>query len=313
MNELVLFANPIAGRGRGQAIAEMLSQSLSRQGWIVHQFTQHPEQATRQTFLGDGNVRAVIVIGGDGTIRTVAGRMHATLAEQSDIIPLLIIPMGTANLLGLHLGIQWNRSNLAEQVLATLEARNIKPFDAAIANGQIFLAVAGVGLDATIVHELARIRKGPIEKASYLYPAARALAQFKFSNLTITVDGNPVFESGRAMVFVGNILEYGTGFPLLPMARPDDGQLDLCIIPCHRKSDLLTIFLHAAAGEHLQGEDVIYARGQHILITSEKPLPAQIDGEPAGFTPLDIAVLPGRISFLLPEHAVLPADHVPRD
>lgn len=299
MNELILFANPIAGRGRGQAIAESLTRHLTGKGWIVHRFARHPQEADRETFLGQGNVQAVIVIGGDGTVRTVAARMHATIPDQPNL-PLLIVPMGTANLLGLHLGIQWNTQNLADQVLAALNARQIKPFDAAIANGQIFLAVAGVGIDATIVHELARIRKGPIDKASYLYPAARALAQFKFAKIRVFADGQLLHEPCQAMVFVGNILEYGTGFSLLPMARPDDGQLDVCIIPCRRKSDLLTIFLHAAAGEHLQGEDVLYARGQSIRIEADTPLPAQIDGEPAGFTPMDIQVLPGRISFLLP-------------
>jgi diacylglycerol kinase family enzyme len=47
--------------------------------------------------------------------------------------------------------------------------------DAATANGELFLLMAGIGLDAKIVHELDRLRSGPIDLTSYALPAALAL------------------------------------------------------------------------------------------------------------------------------------------
>ena len=82
-----------------------------------------------------------------------------------------------------------------------------------------------------IAHELNRIRKGPINYASYILPAALALASYEYIPLTVSVDGKVVFPSAPAMAFIANISEYGTGFPILPDAHPDDGLLDICVIP----------------------------------------------------------------------------------
>ena len=73
------------------------------------------------------------------------------------------------------------------------------------------------------------------------------------------------------VVFVANVKEYGTGFALTRLARPDDGLLDVCVIPGGGRAGRPGHFLRAAAGEHLLGEGVIYARGKQIDIESAAP------------------------------------------
>jgi len=99
---------------------------------------------------------------------------------------------------------------------------------------------------------------------------------------------------------VGNVAEYGTGFAVLPHARPDDGLLDVCVMPCSSHGELIKLFLAAAAGEHLQQEGVVYAKGKHVLIDSPEKVPVQVDGEAAGTTPLEIDLLPLRVPFIVP-------------
>src|SRR5438045_662783 len=132
------------------------------------------------------------------------------------------------------------------------------------ADGKLFLLMTGVGFDAAVVHELDRVRRGPIGYVDYLLPAALALRGYEYPSLRVTVDGREVWRPAPAVAFVGNVREYGTGFPILPDARPDDGQLDICVMPCRTPFDLARLFLQSLSGEHLREEGVVYLRGRLV-------------------------------------------------
>jgi diacylglycerol kinase family enzyme len=178
--------------------------------------------------------------------------------------------------------------------------RNIAMLDAARANGQLFLLMAGVGIDAAIVHQLDRIRSGPIDLTSYAIPALFALQDYSYPPLSVAIDGHRVLENQPAMAFVGNAPEYGTGFPILTQARSDDGVLDLCVLPCRSRARVLELMMAVATGDHLREEGVIYRKGLSIQIDSPVAVPVQLDGDAAGHTPLEIKLLPTRLPFIVP-------------
>jgi diacylglycerol kinase (ATP) len=295
MKRVVIFANPIAGSGRGKIIAERIAGRLRADGVEARAIYERPADVGDEVLA---EASAAIAIGGDGTIRGVAARLNRVADVRA--IPLLIVPMGTANLLGRHLGIKWNNRTVAEQVSRTIANHQLIHLDAARANGELFLLMAGIGLDAQVVHELDRIRVGPIDYMSYVLPAAFALAMYRFPALTVTVDEKVIAARLPAVAFVGNVREYGTGFPILPYARPDDSLLDVCVLPCANPKDLVFHLMRAITGEHLSAEGAIYTKGKTIRVESEKTVPVQIDGDAAGHTPLEIDLLPHRLAFMVP-------------
>jgi diacylglycerol kinase (ATP) len=208
--------------------------------------------------------------------------------------------MGTANLLGRHLGTLWPDRELPTRVAEAIAAMRTVQFDAAIANGELFLLMAGIGLDAKVVHELDRLRSGPIDLTSYALPAALALGFYTYPALTVSVDGKTLCRDLPSFAFVGNVKEYGTGFPILPYALPDDGLLDVCVLPCANRVEALHQFMRAASGEHVAGEGAIYAKGKRVKVDSAEQVPVQIDGEAAGHTPLTCELLPVRLPFIVP-------------
>ena len=218
--------------------------------------------------------------------------------------PLLVVPLGTANLMGRHLGIRWVGRDAGGPGERRRSRRGrVVLLDAGRSNGTLFLLMVGVGFDGAVVHELARVRKGPIGYANYVLPAALALEDYQYPPLRVTVDEREVFAAAPAVAFVGNVAEYGTGFPILPKARPDDGLLDVCVIPCRSPLDLAHYFLRAAAGEHLQEENVVYVRRPARAdrdAGSDDPVPVQVDGDAAGHTPVAIDLLPVRLPFIVP-------------
>jgi YegS/Rv2252/BmrU family lipid kinase len=300
VEEVLIFGNPIAGRGQGQRIAARLSKRLTADGYAVQVIlkradTLRPDEVVRP------NVRAVIAIGGDGTLRAVVDRLvQECEAAKCAIAPVLVVPLGTANLMGRHLGIKWETRTMDAAVSRAVRQRRVVELDAARANGSLFLLIASVGFDAHVVHELSRVRKGPIGYISYLIPAALAVKDYSYPALTVVADGKRVFGPKQGFAFVGNIAEYGTGFPILPHAKSNDGLLDVCAMPCSDPKELVNLFLRAAAGEHLGMEGVAYVKAKHIRIESPTPVPVQLDGDEAGHTPLEIDLLPVRVPFIVP-------------
>ena len=294
MQEVLIFANPISGRGRGRDIAARLEHRLRADGYQPRVFMQHASRLPADALAH--RPRAVVVIGGDGTLRTVAERL---ITLGTDPPPLLPIGLGTANLMARHLGLRWTDESMEDTVSEAIARMQILPFDAGRANGKLFLLMVGVGFDAHVVHELDRLRKGPISLINYFEPAARALSGYRFQTLRVTVDGAEAWRD-RGLAFVGNIKEYGTMFPVIPHAKPDDGLLDACLLPCRDPVELIRLFLHAAAGEHVMAEGAVYVRGKQIRIESKEPVPVQIDGDPGGHTPVEIDLLPFRLPFIVP-------------
>jgi len=302
MDRVLIFANPIAGRGLGEAIARRLGVGLSAFGYSTQLWLRPPAELTAEAL--PAGVRAAVAIGGDGTVRSVAERLYnLALAADREAPPLLIVPLGTANLMVRHLGIDWDDDHLESQVADAIGRGQVVWVDAARCSGSLFLLMVGVGFDAAVVHELTRVRRGPISYASYVLPAATVAASYRFPPVRVEVDGKWVFGPEDGVVFVGNIREYGTGFPMLPLARPDDGLLDVCAMPCSNLIEATRLLLLAAAGEHIHEEGVVYVKGKHVRIDSPmtpRGLPVQIDGDAAGHTPVEIDLLPRRLRLIVP-------------
>ncbi len=299
MEEVLLFANSIAGQGRGKAIASGLSDALARAGYSVRSFSDAPGKISLERINAGGAARCAIAIGGDGTLRNVAERLLEAFGP-AELPPLLVVPLGTANLMAKHLGIKWRGAGGAGEIVAAIGRRKIVHLDASRANGQLFLLMAGVGMDGQLIHEMDRIRSGPIDLTSYALPLALAIQKYTFPPMTVTVDGRTIFGPERGMVFIANAPEYGIGFPVVPQAKSDDGLLDVCVLPCRDRGEMLKLVLTAAAGEHLDVEGARYVTGTRIGATAEEAVPVQIDGEAGGFTPLEVELLPVKVPFIVP-------------
>lgn len=293
-SDVWIFANPISGKGQGRVIAQRLERSLSADGFRPRLFVEKAS-AISDRILSEP-ARAAIVIGGDGTLRAVADRF---ISHGITPPPILPIGLGTANLMVRHLGLNWDRTNLESEVTGAISNMRVRELDAGRANGRLFLLMVGIGFDAQIVHELDRMRSGPIGWLSYVPPAALALHEFLSQPMQVIVDGAEVWPMAPGLAFVGNVREYGVGFPVLPFATPDDGLFDICVLPCESRAQLIRLFLHAIAGEHLVGHGSVYLRGKRVQIVGSQSIPVQIDGDPGGHTPVEINLLPFRVPFIV--------------
>jgi diacylglycerol kinase (ATP) len=291
---ILVFANPNAGRGRARSFAGKVARRLHHDGYIVRTVFDPPG-----AFAPDKGARhaAAVVMGGDGTLRAVVARLTEVLPE---VPPVLLVPMGTANLIGKHLELRWHDEDPADEIAQAIARGQVVRFDTASANGHLFLLMASAGFDAQVVHAMEKVRSGPIDFTSYALPTLLTLRNYAFPKLSVSVDGKQVFAPRRAIAIVANVPEYGVGFPFLPGASPTDGKLDVCVLPCANLRDVLSIALQAAAGEHLRMDGAVVATGTRIDVTSDASVPVQLDGDAFGHTPLAIELRPQKVGFIVP-------------
>ncbi|MCH5377522.1 MAG: hypothetical protein JJ992_26490, partial [Planctomycetes bacterium] len=112
-------------------------------------------------------------------------------------------------------------------------------------------------------------------------------------------------------VFVVNLPRYAGGLSIVPEADGTDGRLDVCAF---REGSFLSGLMYLGAviaGQHQGWEDCITARVRRLRIESDEPVPFQLDGDPGGYLPLDIRVLPQRLTLVLPGSLSADAERAP--
>lgn len=258
--------------------------------------------------LPDIPLGAAISIGGDGTLRSVVARL-ATPADRPvgprapgdawvDPPPIVVVPLGTANLMYRSLGLPRRPADPARQVLTLLTRGRVVRRDVSLANGQVFLIVAGAGLDGEVIHTLAAVRNGPITLGSYIMPTVRSLARWTFPEMEVWADGRHVFGPEPGMAMVGNVREHGLGCSFLSRAIPDDGWMDLLAFTCRDIRHAVDRFVETATDQLIGSDGAVYLRAREVQVRSRERVAVQADGEPAGFTPLDARLLPHSVRFL---------------
>lgn len=278
MDRLAIIFNPRSGTGKAPLLADALVDRFRRDG----------VETTAQSVLEPlvDPVETVIVIGGDGTARSVAESVrHWPVTPK-----LLFLPRGTANLLDIHFHLDWPHAGVVDAVIDALRVSRTIDLDLALANGQAMLLMCSVGFDAGVVHDLAAGRTGPITKLHYVRPTVRRFLDFKTPPLTVEIDGRTVWREQPATVLVANVREYGTGFPLAPHAKSNDGLLDVTILPTRNRLDLLK-FSAAGILRRLHRAGAKFHRGKHVHVTGDAPV--QVDGDAFGHLPVTVE-LPGR-------------------
>ncbi len=289
------IVNPVSGR-RNLAgdLAEVVEQVREAGGTFVVRVTRSPGDGAHLAAEAAPDTTAILVVGGDGTVREV---IEGLLADGKHT-PLVIMRNGTENLVAKEL----NQPTTPQGVVRTLLAGDTIPCDVGQVNGRRFLLVAGAGFDAEVVHRVAAARRGHITHWDYFWPICRTLGTHRFPRLWVVADGAPVFD-GRGLAFVGIMPRYSLGLRVLKRARHDDGLLDLCILPCTSRPELVGHALNTLRRNHDRTDGVVYRKCQQIQVAGEADTPLEIDGDPGGLLPAMFSILPSAATFLSPRAA----------
>ena len=252
-----------------------------------------------KVYSEQGRLRTVVAAGGDGTAETVVNLTPVNT-------PLTMFPLGTENLLAKYLRL----TNDPALVARAVESGRFIRMDTGEVRGndappRLFLLMMGCGFDAEVIHRLHETRAGHITHLSYAKPILDAIRTYDYPTVQVTCHEEPDGPAVRTItahwVFVFNIPSYAVGLGILPDANPFDGQLDVITF---RGGSFLQGLLHLGSillRRHRQRRSVQTAQVRCVRISSDRPVPVQMDGDPRGALPVEVRVRPQRLTAIVPE------------
>ena len=92
------------------------------------------------------------------------------------------------------------------------------------------------------------------------------------------------------------------GLPIADQADAMDGHLDLCAFRGGNLLNGLLYLIGILLRRHRRWKDTRVEVLRKIRIEAEAPVPYQIDGDPGGFLPLEIEVVPQRLNIIVPQN-----------
>ena len=308
---VIISVNPRAGPCSGDYTVEQLVELLTRHRYAVEVLTDIEKMAARAAAsFAAGKLRTVVAAGGDGTAALVANRIPADA-------PLTVLPLGTENLLSKYVEIPQD----ARHVFHVIDNGGAVQLDAGRANGRLFLLMVGCGFDAEVVRRLHDERRGHIHQLSYVKPILESIRSYQYPELRIyCLDGDANGDATGESVanaaqkqpdspapitakwaFVINLPRYAAGLQFAPHAVGTDGLLDVCTF---KEGSLLAGLWYLTGivlGQHESWSDCVRQRCTRLRIESDGPVPYQLDGDPGGFLPVEIEILPARLTLLVDE------------
>ncbi len=286
---LIVF-NPVAGRRRANLLWRVLDVLVAngvRLDLAETHRAGHAEALAREAARRGEQI--IVAAGGDGTIAEVANGLIGSKAR------LGVIPLGTANVLAHELGLPFAPKAVAA-ALAFGRTCTLWPGQANGPDGaRLFVQMLGVGFDAQVVHNMPFPLKKLFGKGAYVMQSMRELVRYKFPVIRMRIDDT---ETEAASVIISKGRLYGGAFTLATDAVPGDPGFSVVLFD--RSGPAPTAMYGAALPLNMLGRapGVRHIRARRIDFLQNEAVPAQTDGDSAGFAPLWVSDAPGSIQVV---------------
>jgi diacylglycerol kinase (ATP) len=283
MKDLLVILNPAAGRRSHEHTEATLTDALKQSGLKFDlQTTKGPEHATTLVLEApEKTYRTFLAVGGDGTVSEVINGLIRRKEQGRGNENLAIYTLGSGNDFAANIG--------APTQLADLVPRLKAPVIRAADLGRLtldgkasyFINNVGIGFEANVTIRSKKIRciRGlPL----YLAATLGSLRDRVSSNLSIQLtgpEGEQQWTESAMMLSIANGARTGGGFRIVPRAIPDDGWMDVLLIPPRSRIRMIALLLRVLRGRHTADSDLTFRRASHLRIDCSPALAVHADGE----------------------------------
>ncbi len=241
----------------------------------------------------------VIAVGGDGTMNEV---VNGVLQSGNTTVVTGLLPCGTGNDFARSTGLQNNLTQLYQLI----ESKSIKRIDAGLLKltgtdgkptERYFINIADVGLGGYIAQRLSGYSRWMGAFLTFQRAIVSGFLRYKHQ---------PVKAVADTFTYEGNILSYiiangkffGAGLGVAPDAELSDGKFNITLGANISLWDYLLNLGNVRRSKKIKHPEMSYHTATQVTITAAQPLPVDTDGEFAGYTPLQVSVVPGALLML---------------
>lgn len=266
---LVFIVNPISGIGKQKKIEELLDKHIDKSliDYTVR-YTErihHGKELAREA-VEQGGFDAIVAVGGDGSVNDVVSGIAG-----SDMT-LGIIPCGSGNGLARNLKIPLTPASAIE----TLNHFKVEEIDTIYLNDRVVASIAGIGFDARVARrmKLAKVRG----LQAYAKIVLTDYPTYKEHTFRLNIDGNEI-ERKAWFISFANSNQFGYNTTIAPLAKLDDGLIDVCIVDriplLHLPLSAPLLYLnHFELSQHVE-----YFKASEVTVYNNDEKWVNIDGE----------------------------------
>lgn len=233
--------------------------------------------------LCQNGIRHLVAAGGDGTINEVVNGIFTAGVDTREVW-MAVLPLGRGN--------DWVRTHhypkAIEEVMEAWRDGHFLQHDigkvTSRANGKgynrYFINIAGFGFDADVIYDVTH--NPPHLFGLNVYKLSLVKSLFSHKPTAIQVSAEEDFDfNGEVFMVIAAICQYnGGGIREAKYAVPDDGLLDLIVIP---KMSIPKVLIHLkdmTSGAHIDTiEGIQIVKTREADITSDRLFRGEVEGE----------------------------------
>ncbi len=301
----LLIVNPRAGGGKtGKTFASMQSVIEGRLGTVKVAFT---EQAGHGIELARAGAEAghplIVAVGGDGTFNEIVNGVM--LSGQKTAVG--IIGQGTGGDFSRALGTEHRLDKYLDALTSGKERKLDVGFlryrDGETTRERYFINILSAGMGGLVDRYVADASRALGGKAAYFGASVKALVACREGKLLITVASNGQSRQVKIasyMLAICNGRYFGSGMDVAPMAKVDDGLLEVVSIGATSKLAFAINSRNIYSGAHLGKPGIEHFPCDRIKIDLENEDARDVflldcDGEAIGGLPIEVELRKGAI------------------
>ena len=322
MNDYIIIANPISGKGHAKNVAEQAHAALTesgKQGQLLLTAASGDAKRFAEEAVSDGT-RFIIACGGDGTLHEVVNGIatapDVTLGvlpcgRGNDFAAAIGVPLkpeaAIATLISgtpIHVDLGCCYNSLQQSAVSSQQEDVTSPENLLTDNQQpttdnYFTTIATCGYDTEVSRRAAKGTPLFAGTASYAYAAVETL--FYYDPPSVYLEGDfGTYEGPLLLAATGITSRYGGGFKIVPDASINDGLFDVCIIRPVSSVTVLRLLVTLFWGGHVKHPAVSMHQTQTLKIETDTPMLLYADGEPMCQTPATIEIIKDGLVVMAP-------------
>ena len=262
------IVNPVAGKGKVQAEFVPKIMQAAKDAGIDYEIIRTINIGDAETRVKgrceaeSGVAKRFYACGGDGTLNEVANGLYGFPEAE-----LACIPAGTGNDFIRNFGIAEDFLNLDTQIASKSRPIDVMKYeffdtvhrdailDVPLRHTGYAINMFNIGFDANVVARTSVLKKRPLlkGKSAYIAGVVSELATLKKIGLTVKIEDDEELSFPEVLLAgIGNGCYSGGGFDGIPMAKTDDGFIDVMVIKYMTRRMFVSLVKNYHDGTHFE-------------------------------------------------------------
>ena len=289
-DKVLLFYNPMAGNGIFSSNLDRVISAFQKKDKLLLPVRAGGKSSILENLLAKGAYKdfsEIIAAGGDGTINFLVSAM---MRHNVDL-PLAIFPAGTANDLSYYFDISTNIEDMLQVATGTHRTK----MDVGVVGDKYFVNVLAMGMMVDVSQKTDPAAKTTLGVMAYYLRSVAELPRIRPIPIRIKC---PEFTQDLKIhaMLVMNGRAAGGFKRLAPEAMINDGLFDVFLFKVMPITNWAPLLMNLILGQHTENKYVKHFKTSKLRIESDEILNTDVDGEPGGPLPLDVKILPSRLT-----------------